>query len=76
MELNLKQLMHYQLTPVPYCIGTADSFVVKNPKADGMQHLIKDVDDADATYDDATLYIFDGNATCGNQCLEIFIQIS
>ena len=35
--------MKYCLTPVPYCMGTADGFLSKTDKSKGFSNLAKDV---------------------------------
>ena len=42
-RLDLRKLMSYPLTPIPYSIATADGFVKTN-KANGMELIAKDVD--------------------------------
>jgi hypothetical protein len=32
LQLDLEEIMMYQLTPVPYCIGTTDGFLAKMAK--------------------------------------------
>ena len=39
-KFNLRQLMVYQLTPVPYSIGLADHFLTKNDKSKGIHYLL------------------------------------
>ena len=45
IRLNMKQLMTYCLTPVSYCIGTADGFLAKMNKANSFSFLTKDTMD-------------------------------
>jgi len=33
LQLDLEEIMKYQLTPVPYCIVTADGFLAKTDKS-------------------------------------------
>ena len=33
LDVDLKELLAYQLTPVPYSLGTADGFLVKTDKS-------------------------------------------
>lgn len=61
-KLDLKELMTYSLTPVPYSLGTADGFLNKTDKSKGFHLLTKDIDDANATPNDQTMVIYDGNA--------------
>ena len=61
-KLDLKEIMKYQLTPVPYCFGSSDGFLGKTNKAKGIQYLLQDVDDARSPESSSTLQIIDGNA--------------
>ena len=63
IQLDLKELMKYPLTPVPYSISTADGFLVKTDKSKSFHHITKDVDDAIASPPNETLVIHDGNAS-------------
>ena len=47
LNMDLKQLMTYQLTPVPYSLGTADGFLAKTDKSTAFHYLTKTVEDAD-----------------------------
>ena len=60
--IDLKELMTYPLTPVPYCIGTSDGFLAKNDKSKGFHFLTADVEDDVEPPNDATLSVEDGNA--------------
>ena len=62
INLDLKELMKYPLTPVPYSIGTADGFLDKTDKSKGIQRLIKDQEDSPLPNHDERLVIQDGNA--------------
>jgi len=62
ITLDLKELMSYPLTPVPYGIGTADGFLAKTDKSKALHHLTKDREDAAAPPSSETLVIHDGNA--------------
>ena len=62
MSIDLKHIMKFQLTPVPYSLGTADGHLLKTNKAKGMQYLTKDVEDANLPNKEETLVIMDGNA--------------
>ena len=48
VQLDLKELMGYQLKPVLVCIGTADSLLAKTNKASDVTHLTKDTHGAAA----------------------------
>ena len=37
IDINLQELMTYQLTHVPYCLGTTDEFLGKTNKAKGFE---------------------------------------
>ena len=43
VSLDMAKVMAYCLTPVPYCIGTADGFLSKTDKAKSFSNLTKDV---------------------------------
>ena len=60
--LDLKELMTYPLTPVPYCIGTSDGFLAKTDKSKGFHFLTTDVADALEPPNNDTLLVEDGNA--------------
>ena len=60
--LDLKELMTYPLTPVPYCIGTSDDFLAKTDKSKGFHFLTTDVADALEPPNNDTLLVEDGNA--------------
>ena len=62
MSIDLEHIMKFQLTPVPYSLGTADGHLSKTNKAKGMQYLTKDVEDANLPNKEETLVIMDGNA--------------
>jgi hypothetical protein len=61
-HVDLRELMSYPLTPIPYSIGTADGFMAKTDKAKGVHFLTKDVDDMPEPPKKDTLIIEDGNA--------------
>lgn len=46
LNMDLKELMTYQLTPVPYSLGTADSYLAKTDKSAAFHYLTKTVEDA------------------------------
>jgi len=62
IQLDLRELLTYPLTPVPYSIGTADGFMAKTDKSKSFTFLTKDQEDAAQPPNDETLVIFDGNA--------------
>jgi hypothetical protein len=83
LNMNMKELLKYPLTPVPYSIGTADGFMAKTNKSKGFNYLIEDVDvEEKPPSDDRLLIIEDGNAlfyslkeipgTFGQICDKIF----
>ena len=82
LQLDLKELMTYPLTPVPYSTATADGFLTKTDKSKSMHHLTKDVADADIPSPTDTVCVLDGNAyfyylkeipnNFGLICLKIF----
>ena len=62
LQLDLKELMTYPLTPVPFSIGTADGFLAKTDKSKSFQYLTKDCEDAPVPAPESTLVVYDGNA--------------
>jgi hypothetical protein len=46
IRLDMEGLMKFCLTPVPYCIGTADGFLAKTDKSKSFHHLTKGIMDA------------------------------
>ena len=62
-RIDMKELMAFPLTPIPYSIGTADGFLAKTDKAKGYHHLTKDIEDAVVLQGEKTLVIEDGNAS-------------
>jgi hypothetical protein len=62
LRLDLKELMTYPLTPVPYSIATADGFLAKTDKSKSFHYLTKDCVDADVPPSNDTLVVHDGNA--------------
>jgi hypothetical protein len=62
LSIDLKELLAYPLTPVPYSIAIADDFLNKADKSKGYHFLTKYVEDAPPPSDDKTLVIEDGNA--------------
>ena len=63
IQLNLAELVHYPMTPVPYSIATADGFLCKTDKSKAFHHLMKDQENAAEPPWNETLTVFDGNAT-------------
>ena len=62
-KLNLRELMTYQLTPVPYSLSLSDGSLNKTDTSKGMQNLLKDCEDAKVLSSPSeTLVIEDGNA--------------
>ena len=61
-SLNLQEVMKFQLTPVPYCLGTSDGFLNKTNKAAGFNFLVKDLENECYPDPQQTLTIIDGNA--------------
>ena len=60
--MNLDELMTYQLTPIPYCLGTPDGYLNKTNKAVGLKMIALDKDDTEQPNMEETLLIIDGNA--------------
>ena len=60
--MGLEDVIKYCLTPVPYCLGTADGYLAVTPKAIGFEHVTKEVNDAPLPPPDVTLIVVDGNA--------------
>ena len=61
-HLDLPEVMKFQLTPVPLCLGTSDGFLNKTNKAAGFTFLTKDFECETLQEHSKTLNIFDGNA--------------
>ena len=61
-NVALHEVMKYQLTPVPYCLGTSDGYLNKTNKAAGVKVLTSGIDDSSLPLDDKTLLVVDGNA--------------
>ena len=59
--VNIAELMKFCLTPVPYCIGTADGYLAKTNKAVGFSFITKGVMD-EKLPNVGVLTIEDGNA--------------
>ena len=45
LQIDLQEVMTYQLTPVPYSLGTPDGALCKTNKAGGFVFLTKDIKD-------------------------------
>ena len=53
--------MAYQLTPIPYSLGTADGFLVKTDKSKSYRLLTKNSENAELPPEEETLTVIDGN---------------
>ena len=62
LQLDIKELMTFPLTPVPYSIGTADGFLAKTDKSKCFSYLTKECEDAPVPSAESTLVVQDGNA--------------
>ncbi|KAL2091605.1 hypothetical protein ACEWY4_013868 [Coilia grayii] len=62
LQLNMRELMSYPLTTVPFSIATADDYLAKTGKAKAFHYLVKDQPDADIPPLSETLTVYDGNA--------------
>ena len=62
LRIDLKELLAYPLTPVPYSIAILDGFLNKADKSKGYHFLTKDVEDVPPPPNDKKLVIEDGNA--------------
>ena len=61
IQLDMKEMMKYYLTSIPYCIGTADGFLSKTNKSKSSADLVKDV--KNGTFSgEREITIEDGNA--------------
>ena len=43
MNLDLNEVLKYQLIPIPYSLGTIDGFLNKTNKAKGVEYLTKNI---------------------------------
>ena len=59
--IDMRKVMKYPITPVPYSIGTADGFLAKTDKSQGSHYLLKGIQDMPLPRDH-TLVVQDGNA--------------
>ena len=64
LNIPLKELIAYQLTPVPYSLGTAHVvfFVTKTDKSKAFHSLTDDFENVDIPSDGTTLTVIDGDA--------------
>ena len=53
--------MAYQLTPIPYSLGTADGFLVKTDESKSYHLLTKNSENAELPPEEETLTVIDGN---------------
>ena len=60
--LDLQEVMKYQLTPVPSCIGTPDGYLGKTNKAKGLNYLPKEIETAEQPSKGKPLQMRCGNA--------------
>ena len=82
--INIKELMHYPLSPVPHALGTPDGFFAKTNKATIFHYLLQDREE-EVPYPKDALFIQDGNAlfymitnlppTCGEICFQLLDQM-
>ena len=61
-SIDLQEIMKYQLTPVPSCLGSSDGYLGKTDKSKGMHYLLSDVANSQPPNPSETLLIIDGNA--------------
>ena len=59
--INIKELMHYPLSPVPHALGMPDGFFTKTTKATILYYLLQDWQE-EFLYPKDALFIQDGNA--------------
>ena len=57
----MKELMSFQLTPVPCSLATADNFMAKTDKSTSFHLLTKGIENPDSPPDAETLTVIDGN---------------
>ena len=60
-KVEIKDLMKYPLTPVPYRLATADGFFNQTDKSKGFHYLMKDVENDPMPASETSLIIEDGN---------------
>ena len=60
-KLDLDQIMKFCLTPIPYCLATADGYLAKNEKCKSLTGFTKEVGN-EKMPTDKTLTVEDGNA--------------
>lgn len=83
--LNLDELLHYSLFPVPPSLGTPDGFFAKTNKASMLNFLLDDTPE-EVPYPREAIHIQDGNAlfhvltnlpnTCSDICLQVLDQMA
>jgi len=56
-RVNVDELMKYPSSPLPYRLGTADGYMAKTDNSNGMQFLLKGVNDAPLPDDANTMFI-------------------
>lgn len=59
---DVSKLMAFPLTPVPYCLATADGFFTRTNKAKGMEYLLQDELHQLPSIEQNGILIQDGNA--------------
>ena len=59
--LDLNRIMKYCLTPIPYCIATADGYLAKGDKSKSFSNLSKTIEDAVLKHTNS-FTVEDGNA--------------
>ena len=62
IDIDLQELMAYQLTPIPYSMGTADGFLVKTDKSKSYHLLTKNSENAELPPEEEFLTVIDGHA--------------
>ena len=62
LDLDLKELLGFQLTPVPYSLGTADEYLVKTDKSAMFHCFTKTTENSNLPPAEDTLTVVDGNA--------------
>ena len=60
-QLDLDQIMKFCLTPIPYCLATADGYLAKNEKSKSLACFTKEVGNKKMPTD-KSLTVEDGNA--------------
>ena len=62
IKIGLQEAMGYQLTAVPYSLGSTDGLISKTSRALGLQCLTRDKRDSQSELESSMLLIMDGNA--------------